>query len=73
MIAVRPALPADREQIQNLVRGLSPRSRYLRFFNGMRELAPHWLERFASADPIGDFTLLAFQAGTPVAMASFQL
>ena len=71
MIAVRPAVPADRELIQDLVRGLSPRSRYLRFFNGMRELAPYWLQRFASADPMGDFTLLAFESGTPVAMAQY--
>ena len=71
MIAVRPAVPADRDLIQNLVRDLSPRTRYLRFFNGMRELAPYWLERFASADPLGDFTLFASQAGTPVAMAQY--
>ncbi|MEW6688664.1 MAG: GNAT family N-acetyltransferase [Pseudomonadota bacterium] len=56
---IRPAAAADAQAIQALVRGLSPETRYQRFFNGVRELAPEWLERFSRASPRSAVTLLA--------------
>ena len=54
------------------VRGLKPHTRYLRFFNGVQELAPHWLERFSRADPQSDFTLLALACdGAAIGMAQY--
>ena len=74
-LVVRPAAPGDEEPIQALVRGLSPRSRYLRFFNGIRELSPQWLERFARAVPDSGVTLLALVPDRdrliPVGMAQY--
>ena len=74
-LVVRPAGPEDKEHIQALVRGLSPRSRYLRFFNGVRELSPQWLERFARAVPDSGLTLLALVPDRdrliPVGMAQY--
>lgn len=74
-LVVRPAGPEDKEQIQALVRGLSPKSRYLRFFNGVRELSPQWLERFARAVPDSGLTLLALVPDRdrliPVGMAQY--
>jgi acetyltransferase len=58
-IAIRPALKEDRDHIQALMRELTPRSRYLRFFNGIRELSQSLLERFSRADPQTEYTLLA--------------
>lgn len=74
-LVIRPAAHDDMQRIQALVRGLSPRSRYLRFFNGMRELSPQWLERFTHAAPQSEVTLLALMpvAGSviPVGMAQY--
>ena len=68
-VFVRPAVASDMGLIQTLVRGLSPRTRYLRFFSGARELSQAWLERFTRADPRGGFTLLALLGETPAGMA----
>jgi acetyltransferase len=73
--AIRPAGSDDRDRIQSLVRGLSPRSRYLRFFSRIRELAPHWLERFTRYAPGREATLLLVAHGAdeeiPVGMAQY--
>jgi acetyltransferase len=70
---VRPATQADRARIQALVRGLTPRTRYLRFLNGVQELSQAWLERFSRADPRSAFTLLAIarETGDAVGMAQY--
>jgi acetyltransferase len=72
-VAIRPATGGDAARIQALVRGLTPRTRYLRFFNGVQELAQPWLERFSRADPEGDFTQLALarDSGAAVGMAQY--
>jgi acetyltransferase len=72
-VAIRPAVGGDSARIQALVRGLTPATRYLRFFSGMQELAQRWLERFSRADPEGDFTLLALarDSGAAVGMAQY--
>jgi acetyltransferase len=56
---IRAASTGDAGAIQALVRGLSPRTRYLRFFNGVQELSPEWLARFSRARPRAEVSLLA--------------
>lgn len=70
-VEFRPARGDDETRIQSFVTGLSARTRYLRFFNGLRELTPAWLERFARADVRGDFTLLCLSGNAVVAMAQY--
>ena len=70
-IVIRSARSADGDLIQKLVRELSPRSRYLRFFNGIHELSAAWLERFTRAHPRGDFTLIAQAGEKAVGMAQY--
>jgi acetyltransferase len=72
-VTLRPARAADAPAIQALVRSLLPRTRYLRFFSGVQELSPAWLERFTRADPKGDFSLVAVarDSGAVVAMAQY--
>lgn len=70
-IQLRRARADDQPRIQELVTGLSARSRYLRFFNGVRELTPAWLERFTRADPHGDLSVLATSGGKAVGMAQY--
>ncbi len=42
--------PADAQMHQKFVTGLTPRSRYLRFFSGIRELSPYILRELTSPD-----------------------
>ena len=49
-VTVRPVLPQDAGLEQALVRALSPRSRYQRFFSPLRELPPEWLQRLTQVD-----------------------
>lgn len=59
---IRPISPADRELGRNFVRGLSPRSRYFRYFSAINELPPQLLERFTSNDRPGELALVAVVA-----------
>ena len=70
-VALRPAHAGDRPRIQSFMTGLSARTRYLRFFNGLRELTPPWLERFTRADPRADFTLLCMSGNAVLGMAQY--
>lgn len=74
-IVIRPAATGDRDRIQALVRGLTPRSRQLRFFHGVQELPQPLLEQFSRAEPRGDYSLLAFAVDrigeVPVGMAQY--
>ena len=56
---IRPAAAEDAPGIQGLVRGLTPTSRYSRFFSGVQELSPEWLVRFTQVQPRQDVSLLA--------------
>ena len=56
---IRPATAGDAAAIQALVRGLTPTSRYSRFFSGIQELSPEWLTRFTRVEPRQDVSLLA--------------
>src|SRR5262245_35671469 len=44
-VVVRPIREDEGEKLQNAIRRLSPASRYSRFFSGLRELPPKWIER----------------------------
>jgi acetyltransferase len=59
-VILRAARSEDANRIQSLVASLSPRTRYMRFFNPLRELPPALLDTFTHADPRHDMTLLAF-------------
>lgn len=56
---IRPASADDASAIQALVRGLTPTTRYSRFFSGIQELSPQWLERFTHVQPHQDVSVLA--------------
>ena len=57
---LRAACGDDAGRMQALVRSLSPRTRYLRFFNPLCELPPALLDTFTHADPREAMTLLAY-------------
>lgn len=66
---VRPVRPGDAERVQAFVRGLSPRSRYERFFAPVAELSPKQLERITSG---AGSSLAAFDGrGAIVALAEY--
>jgi len=58
-IRIRIARAADAPLMQALVRGLSLRSRYQRFFYPAHELTADMLDRFTRADPLTALSLLA--------------
>jgi GNAT superfamily N-acetyltransferase len=56
---LRPVAPDDAEVLQAYVRGLSPESRYNRFFGALQELPPVELEHVTHLDRRYDLALLA--------------
>ncbi|NMM79524.1 GNAT family N-acetyltransferase [Acidovorax sp. SRB_14] len=56
---VRPIRPDDAPQLQALVQGLSPQSRYFRFVSSLVELPPSMLARFALIDYDREMALAA--------------
>ncbi|MBI3147779.1 MAG: bifunctional acetate--CoA ligase family protein/GNAT family N-acetyltransferase [Betaproteobacteria bacterium] len=61
-LCVRPIRPEDAEAEQDFVRGLTDRSRYLRFQMSLNELTPAALARFTQIDYDREMALVA-QAG----------
>lgn len=57
--SIRPSRPTDSEALQAFVRGLSERSRYLRFFRPLPELPARMLRQFLEADGITERVLIA--------------
>jgi hypothetical protein len=49
-LTLRPITPDDSDVLQAYVRGLSPESRYNRFFGALQELPPAELERVTHLD-----------------------
>ncbi len=49
-VCIRPVRPEDEQRLKDGIAQLSPQSRYLRFFSGMREAPPQVLRALASAD-----------------------
>ena len=58
-LTLRPITPGDSEILQAYVRGLSPESRYNRFFGALQELPPTELERVTHLDRRYDLALVA--------------
>lgn len=58
-VTVRPVGPHDAPRLAELVRGLSPQSRYQRFHAGVRELSAATLARFTRFDPRCEMALIA--------------
>ncbi|AFZ83218.1 hypothetical protein BCUE_0033 [Candidatus Kinetoplastibacterium blastocrithidii TCC012E] len=56
---VRPIRPEDAEILQNFIRGLSDRSRYMRFISAMRELTPKMLSHYTQIDYQRELALVA--------------
>lgn len=59
MILIRPILPDDERIVQAFVRNLSPRSRYQRFHNALKELSPELLHRATHVDYDRHLALIA--------------
>ena len=57
--AVRPIRPDDAQMLQDLVRGLSPESRYFRYVSMLSELPPSMLSRFTLMDYDREMALVA--------------
>jgi acetyltransferase len=55
----RPIRPEDAESLQAFIRGLSERSRYMRFVSMMRELTPRMLARYTQVDYDREVALVA--------------
>jgi acetyltransferase len=56
---VRPIHPDDAQMLQDLVQGLSPESRYMRFVSSLTELPPSMLARFTLIDYDREMALVA--------------
>jgi acetyltransferase len=58
-ITIRPIRPDDGSLEQDFVRSLSPKTRYYRFFNAIKELSPSMLDRLTHIDYRQQMTLVA--------------
>ena len=58
-VTIRAMRPEDADIEQAFVRGLSKRSRYLRFFSGIPELTPRMLEELTHPEFPGSYALIA--------------
>ncbi|WP_459616872.1 bifunctional acetate--CoA ligase family protein/GNAT family N-acetyltransferase [Bordetella sp. 2513F-2] len=56
---IRPIRPEDGQPLQEFIRGLSERSRYMRFVSMMRELTPRMLSRYTQVDYHRELALVA--------------
>lgn len=56
---LRPIRPEDGEALQEFIRGLSERSRYMRFVSMMRELTPRMVSRYTQVDYHRELALVA--------------
>lgn len=61
---IRPILPQDAGRQQAFIRQLSPRSRYFRFMNAVRELSPAQLVRLTQIDYDREMALIALLQDT---------
>ena len=58
-VMIRAMRPEDADIEQAFVRGLSKRSRYLRFFSGIRELTPSMLDKLTHPEYPDSYALIA--------------
>jgi acetyltransferase len=68
-LVIRALTGGDAILVQEFVRGLSPRSRYERYFSAIRELTPWQLERTTRTSSPSDASLAAFDGRDLVALA----
>ena len=68
-LVIRPLAAEDSAQVQQFVRGLSPRSRRERYFSAIRELTPRQLERTMRPQEAGDLSLAVFDGAALIALA----
>jgi len=73
-VILRTTRSGDSELLQELVRGLSVKTRYQRFFSPIHELTPRMLDRFTRNAPEEAMTVIAVvqQDGREVAIAMAQ-
>lgn len=60
-VVIRPIRPEDAEIEQTFVRNLSPRSKYFRFMQSLRELTPEMLVRFTQLDYDRELAFIAVE------------
>lgn len=77
-IIIRPIRPEDADKEQEFVRQLSPRSRYFRFMQALKELTPEMLVRFTAPDYDREMALVALvedrgQEGEQIAVARYSM
>jgi acetyltransferase len=61
-VTIRPVRPDDVQLMQEFVKALSPKTKYLRFMSGIRELPPAMIARLTRIDYGRDMALLALVA-----------
>ncbi|MFZ2986365.1 GNAT family N-acetyltransferase [Ideonella sp.] len=67
LYTIRPVRPDDAEMLQQLVRELSPESRYFRFVSSMKELPARMLARYTLIDYDREMALVAVQRSRTLA------
>jgi acetyltransferase len=58
-VTIRPVRPDDVQLMQEFVKALSPKTKYLRFMSGVRELSPAMIARLTRIEYVRDMALLA--------------
>lgn len=72
-IRIRPIAPSDRDVLQAMVRGLSRRSTYFRFFRVKDELEPAELDRFTQLDYHEDMAFVAIREGRLIGVGRYNI
>ena len=70
-IRIRPIAPEDRDALQAMVRGLSRRSSYFRFFQVKEELEPAELDRFTRLDYQHNMAFVAIHDGDLIGVGRY--
>jgi acetyl coenzyme A synthetase (ADP forming)-like protein len=70
-IRIRPIVPGDRDALQAMVRGLSRRSSYFRFFRVKEELEPAELDQFTQLDYEKDMAFVAIHDGELIGVGRY--
>ena len=72
-IEIRPIVPGDRDALQQMVRGLSRKSTYNRFFRVKRDLEPAELDRFTRLDYREAMAFVAIRKGRLIAVGRYNI
>lgn len=71
LVRIRPIQGSDADRHRRFVEGLSPESRYFRFFGGVRRLSDRQVEHFCNVDYVDRFALVALVHDDIVAVARY--